>query len=294
MTDDPRPSPRIGRIALLLGLGLVVCVVAALAFRPWIERFLGPPAVRQGEAYADPPGAGSSSGHRAFDHSAFDHGAFDRILADIVDEKGLVRYDRAATHRKGIVAYLAGLAQADFDVLTRDDKLAFLINAYNAATLLLILEHLPLASIRDIPADKRWDDARWDLLGKKLSLSQIENEYLRKRFADPRVHFAINCASRGCPPLRAEAYVGARIDEQLEDQARRIHGDPYWFSFRDGVLRMTRLYLWYRGDFIQKSGSVLAFAARWSPALQKALDADREPTPEYLPYDWSLNRSGAR
>ena len=289
MTDDSRRSPRIGRIALLLGLGLVVCVIAALAFRPWIERFLGPPAVRQGEAYTDPPGAGLSAGS-----SAFDHGAFDRILADIVDDQGLVLYDRAATHRKELEAYLAGLAQADFAVLTRDDKLAFLINAYNAATLLLILEHLPLASIRDIPADKRWDDVRWDLLGKRLSLRQIEHEYLRKRFADPRVHFAINCASLGCPPLRAEAYVGARIDEQLEDQARRIHGDPYWFSFRDGVLRMTRLYLWYRGDFIQKSGSVLAFAAQWSPALQKALDAGGEPTPEYLPYDWSLNRSGAR
>jgi Protein of unknown function, DUF547 len=284
---EAQNSPRIRRIAWLLGLGLLVFALSLFACGNLLEGLWGPPAVTQGETWG-PKGGREGAGQ------SLDHADFDRILRDIVDAKGLVHYDRAAAQRGQLEAYWRKLSAADFDSLSRDEKLAFLINAYNAATLLLILDHLPLESIRDIPKSERWDARRWDLMGKRLSLSQIEHEYLRKHFADPRIHFAINCASLGCPPLRAEAYQGARIEAQLEDQARRIHSDPYWFSFSDNTLHLTRLYLWYRGDFVQKSGSIPAFAARWSPTLSKALAQGLAPSLDYLPYDWALNQSGAR
>ena len=133
--------------------------------------------------------------------------------------------------------------------------------------------------------------------GKTVSLNQIEHEQIRPAFKEPRIHFALVCAAVGCPPLRREAYSADRIEEQLEAQARYVHTHGRWFHLDPGgkVLRLTRLYDWYGSDFEQVSGSVLRFAARYSPALQAELEAGREPRIEFLDYDWSLNsRENAR
>jgi hypothetical protein len=173
----------------------------------------------------------------------------------------------------------------------RDQKLALLINAYNAFTLRLILDHYPLGSINDIPDQERWKAKRWRLAGETVSLDQIEHERIRPKFAEPRIHFALVCASVGCPKLRGEAYVAERLEEQLEAQARTIHGDSRWFSFDADAktVRLTQLYRWYGGDFKQQAGSVPAFAAQFSPALKKALDEGEKVDLRWIDYDWSLN-----
>ncbi len=171
------------------------------------------------------------------------------------------------------------------------EKLALLVNAYNAFTMRLILDHYPVKSIKDIPAKKRWDDKRWQVGSQTWSLNQNEHEQIRPNFKEPRIHFALVCAAVGCPPLRSEAYAANRLAEQLEEQAEYVHSHDRWFQFASGkdVVQLTSLYNWYGADFEQVAGSILNFAARYSPPLKAALDSGHKISVRWLNYDWSLN-----
>jgi hypothetical protein len=222
---------------------------------------------------------------------SFDHARLDALLRAHVDSAGLVDYAGLSRESAALDAYLASLASAPLEELARDEKLALLINAYNAFTLRLILDHRPVASIKDIPSGKRWDDRRWPLAGETLSLAQIEHERIQPRFREPRVHFALVCAARSCPPLRAEAYVGDQLEAQLADQARRVHSDERWLLFDPaaGTLRLTKLYDWYGPDFLQAAPSVEQYVAAQQPSVRAALGAGQRVKIRWLPYDWSLN-----
>jgi len=224
--------------------------------------------------------------------AVFDHSRLDALLRAHVDADGLVDYEGLGRESAALDAYLSSLAPAPFAEMGRDEKLALLVNAYNAFTLRLILDHRPVASIRDIPSAKRWDDRRWRLAGETLSLNQIEHERIRSRFSEPRVHFALVCAARSCPPLRAEAYVGARLEAQLADQARRVHADGRWLRFDPaaGTLQLTKLYDWYGSDFLQAAPSVEEYVAAHELSVRAALGAGQKLKVRWLPYDWSLNR----
>ena len=201
--------------------------------------------------------------------------------------------DYEALHRESarLDRYLEQLADAPFAELGRDDKLALLINAYNAFTLRLILDFYPMDSIRDIPEDKRWTHVRWTLGGSTFSLDQIEHEQIRPHFAEPRIHFALVCAAIGCPPLRNEAYVGERLDAQLASQTEYVHMHDRWFQFEPSShdVHLTSLYDWYGPDFLQQALTVVDYAARQVPALQAALTAGRRPRVRWIDYDWRLN-----
>lgn len=269
---------------------LIAIVAAAALFATTgcetLRGLFGPPAVDLGEQYVD-------SGDRDFDHAAFD-----AILRAHVDAQGLVDYAGLAAESRGLDDYIDALARADFAALTRDAKLAVLINAYNAWTLRLILDHWPLESIKDIPAAERWNAERFEIAGQSLSLDALEHQWLRKRFVEPRMHFAINCASIGCPPLRAEAYRTDQLDAQLADQCRIVHTNgSRWFTFdtqagtEGATLGLTQIYRWFGGDFEQVAGSVLAFAGRFNARLAKLLDAGDAPAIRWLDYDWGINVS---
>jgi hypothetical protein len=282
------PGPSLASNLVTAGLALAVLAAAVLAYRyeDELQNLFGPPVVTLRETYeSDTPSA------------AFDHSALDALLRERVDEHGLVDYAGLAGRPDAdrLDAYLAALQDVDFDALGRDQKLALLINAYNAFTLRLVLDHFPIASIRDLPSDRRWDDRRWNLAGRTFSLNELEHEGIRPNFREPRVHFALVCAAIGCPPLRNEAYVAERLDEQLAEQAARVHAHERWFRFdeQSGVVQLTPLYDWYGNDFAQVEGSVLEYAALHSPALAESLALGRTPTTEWLPYDWSLNTQDA-
>lgn len=270
-------APLIAAVALatLLGGGLALWASGPLDANPIVLKALGPPAKELREVHAE----------EAPEAAAFSHATFDRLLKAHVRE-GRVDYRGLSADRADLDAYLAELADAPFEGLGRDAKLALLINAYNAFTLALILEHYPLASIKDIPEDQRWDAVRWELAGRRVSLSQIEHEELRSQFAEPRIHFAINCASIGCPPLRDEAYIPERLDAQLEEATQALHDDARWLQANVVLqqVQLTKLYAWYEGDFTQVAGSPIAFAARYRPEL-----AGGAWTVDWLPYDWGLN-----
>ncbi len=283
--SQKRPrSRRVGLALPLVALASVGLTACAHQFGHRLARLFGPPAVTLQEAYERKP-----------DGPTFDHGAFDAVLRRHVDTAGGVDYAALIAEPAELLAYTRSLAQAPFDELGRDEKLALLINAYNAFTLELMVEWLPreeIDGIRDIPADERWDAVRWRIGRHTFSLEGIEHEEIRPKFEEPNIHWALVCAAVGCPPLRNEAYVAARIDEQLTDQARRVHTDgSRWLRYdrAGGVLHLTPLYDWYGGDFEQVAGSVLSYAARYFPPLREDLDAGRRPRVAWLDYDWAPN-----
>ncbi|MEO6103711.1 MAG: DUF547 domain-containing protein [Pseudoxanthomonas sp.] len=219
--------------------------------------------------------------------------------ASSVDYPGFQR-DRVslATYLDG----LAGVSEAQYQTWSWPDREAFLLNAYNAATVQLVLTRFPtLGSIKDLGS---WISTPWQrpfvrLLGKTRSLDDIEHKLLRGSpdFRDPRIHFAVNCASLGCPALRDEAYVGTRLDTQLNDQARRFLGDRTRNRIvrASGRLQVSRLFDWYSADFARRGGVPIflvgyADALDLTPGETAALRAGRMRI-DYLPYDWALNRS---
>lgn len=275
--------------AAVISVGIAV---AAWAFSGKLEKLAGglagPPAVEMKETYQTKP-----------DGPTMDHSVFDSLLSQHVDEDGWVDYEALKDKQNELDDYLSTLQDAPFDQMGRNEKLALLINAYNAFTIKLINEKSPAESIKDIPAEQRWDAKRWSISGKKYSLGQIEHELIRPNFKDARIHFAVVCAAVGCPPLRNEAYTADRLDQQLEQQAQYVHDHKTWFQFNHDTaegdegasLKLTKLYQWYGGDFSQMAESEVRYAAQHSDPLQSWLEREESepPKPEWLPYDWSLN-----
>ncbi|MBI2431412.1 MAG: VTT domain-containing protein [Candidatus Hydrogenedentes bacterium] len=284
-TESRAPmNPWLGAGAAATAAVVVIVAVGCAQFRSsLLARFFGPPTVSMNEAYA----AKVEGPH-------FDHAPFDGILRKYVNDKGGVDYAGLRANPEPLREYVASLAGAPFAELGRDEKLALLINAYNSFTLELIVDwpDKDIRSIQDIPSDKRWDDKRWKIGGNVWSLNQIEHDQIRPNFREPNVHWALVCAAVGCPPLRAEAYTSAHIEDQLEDQARIVHTNgSRWFQFETEarLLRLTSLYKWYGSDFKQVAGDVLDYAARYSPELAKVIKAGQRPNIEWLDYDWALN-----
>jgi len=267
--------------AAILLVGAATYVRAnADRFENWLAAMFGPPRVELAEAYSN-----DSIG------PTFDHSPLDALLSQHVDANGWVDYTAMRMNQSLLDQYLVSVAEAPLDQFSRDEKLAFLINAYNGCTLKLILDHYPLDSIMDIPDAERWDAIRWNVGGNQWSLNQIEHEQIRPKFIEPRIHFALVCAAVGCPPLRNEAYDAARLEEQLNQQTRYVHEHQTWFEFDvdKQTVSLTKLYSWYGSDFDQVAGSPVQFAAKYSEPLQQALDRSITPTIQWLTYDWALN-----
>mgnify|MGYP001022580231 CR=1 FL=1 len=217
-------------------------------------------------------------------------GPYARLLGRCV-RGARVDYPCVIAHAADLDAYLASLAATVTADLGREARFAYFINAYNAWTLKLVADHYPVASIKDIGPfwSTPWKIAFVRLDGRTVTLDHLENEILRPVFKDPRVHFAINCASASCPPLRAEPYAADRLDEQLDDAASRFINDPAFNSFKDGVLRLSRIFDWFQEDFGGEKG-VLALVERYARGdLRKGLRSGAPLRITYLDYDWSLN-----
>ncbi len=211
-----------------------------------------------------------------------------------VDYAGLASADRTDLDR--YVEALSKVCRRDYDGWSRAAQLAFWIDVYNAFTVRLVLDHYPLGSIREIgilpgAAFRKAIIPMADLEGRTLSLDDVEHRILRPRFEEPRVHFAIVCASRSCPPLRSEAYRAADLDRQLDDQARTFLRDPAknrWDP-QTRTLHLSMIFRWFHEDFETAAGSVAGFVARYLE--EPAASAARQPGVRiaYVDYDWSLN-----
>jgi hypothetical protein len=218
-----------------------------------------------------------------------------------------VRYAGFKADRAALQSYLDSLSavgDAAFKAVGKAQQMAFLINAYNAFTVELILTKYPgLASIKDLGNvfSSPWKPKWIPLLGGNVSLDDIEHGMLRerRRFDDPRVHFGVNCASIGCPPLREEAFVAERLEAQLDEQALRFMSDRTRnrFDAAAGRLEVSKIFDWYGVDFsLGHRGieSLPAFLSRYAGTLADA-QVDRERVRSqhaeirFLPYEWKLN-----
>ncbi len=233
---------------------------------------------------------------RAAGPGAPDHAVLTTLLAKYVSAGGVDYrgWSANAEDRGALRGYIAGLERAAPSRLERGEALAYWINLYNAVTLDLVLENYPLKSIKDVgaPLSSPWKQDLVTVEGKALSLDRIENDVIRPSFLEPRIHFALSCAARSCPPLRAEAYAAASLEAQLEEQTAHFLADATTNSLDEkGVLRLSKLFEWYEGDFREAKGSVVAFVTPYVPALRALGPEAKPPAVQFVEYDWALNEA---
>jgi hypothetical protein len=265
----------------------------------------------------DSPSAESAAGSGAKDFAVETKG-YGEGLAKYVDGKGLVNYAGWQSGRAGLDSYIENIARQDYASLrARPDaeQLAFWFNAYNAITIKYILDHHPIEkggvvsgalypanSIRQIKGV--WDSLKTPVAGRELTLDEIEHEVLRAQFSEPRLHVALVCAARSCPPLRNEPYTADMFDEQLDDQARKFLKSQHGLQIdrERGRIRVSAIFDWYGGDFVKSFGSaeslsghnetetaVLHFIAQHVSEEDAAYIEQAEYSLRYLDYDWTLN-----
>jgi hypothetical protein len=229
-----------------------------------------------------------------------EHPAWTALLREYVDDGRVDYAGMKARGQPALAAYLRSLeapgpeAYAGF---TREQRLAFWVNVYNAYTVQLILDHYPLPSIRRIgwlplaAFFKRFIPLRV-LGGKKpLSLNQVEHEQLRGRLKDPRIHFAIVCASTSCPRLRSEAYRASEVDAQLDSAAREFVRDPRRNRVdpEKGTAEVSRIFKWFRSDFERDGRTLGEYIAQYAEPAAAEVLRKKGRRPGFLGYDWSLN-----
>jgi len=219
--------------------------------------------------------------------SSFPHEALDRVLKRFVDEQGRVDYPALTADRTELERYMVALAQTSPDkdsaaFPTDADRLAYWINAYNATVLYAVTAQPALTSVGDNKY-KFFALTRYVFGEAATSLYALENFIIRRRFDEPRIHFALNCASTGCPKLPAEAFMPNQLQNQLARETRAFCADPKKVRLHDGRIELSKIFEWYADDF-EKDGGAVAFCQKWG---RSDLPGDAEI--QFVPYDWSLN-----
>jgi hypothetical protein len=230
-----------------------------------------------------------------------DYKPWQDLLTKYYDPARGMSYKSLKEHDKPALDQLRQqLATVDVAALSKTDQLAYWINLYNVSTLAVVIDGYPTKSIRDLSTDPiiRLNVFKKPSVKTKagaISLNDVENDKIREGFKDPRIHFAINCAAKSCPPIRTEPYTGARLGEQLDDQARRFLNGPHGVRLAkdgDGVtLHVTKILDWFKDDFEKWGGGRVAFIRKYLPAdKQKQLDAAKGKVDlTFDDYDWTLN-----
>jgi len=217
------------------------------------------------------------------------HESWTTLLSKHVSDEGWVDYVGFQQDSLALNQYLKLLSSShpNDKNWSEDEQLAYWINAYNAFTVKMIVDHYPVASIKDIKKGIPFVNTVWDIKfinieGHEYDLNNIEHGIIRKQFDEPRIHFAVNCASISCPQLLNEAFEAKRLDAQLTQVARGFLSDTARNQVADK--KVSSIFSWFRGDFKDKSGSLVKFINQYAP----------EPIPEdseleFLDYNWQLN-----
>lgn len=220
-----------------------------------------------------------------------DYRLWQELLSKHYDPARGMDYKRLKANKAALDRLRGQMAAVDVSSLSRPEQLAYWINLYNINVVGVVVDNYPVESIRDISTDpivrlNVFKKPFVRIKGGTLSLDDVEHKKIREPFKDPRIHFAINCAAESCPPIRPEPYVGARIQQQLDDQTRkflhatvRVEGD---------VVHVTKIMDWFKDDFEQWGGGSIPFLKKHLPA-DKARRIGAEAELEYDDYSWKLN-----
>jgi Protein of unknown function, DUF547 len=235
--------------------------------------------------------------------ASIDHAAWDRFLARhlVAGADGInrVAYRRVLpAEREALAVYLAALAGLPVTTYRRAEQLAYWINLYNALTVRVVLDHYPVASIRDIALSGGlfsrgpWRKKLMRVEGEEVSLDDIEHRILRPFWRDPRLHYALNCAALGCPNLQPRAFTAATAEVILDQAARAYVNHPRGTGIVGERLYVSSIYVWYIDDFGGNDRGVIAHLRRYAaPPLAQALASQTSIAGDN--YDWALNDATA-
>ncbi|MFY0605722.1 MAG: DUF547 domain-containing protein [Cyclobacteriaceae bacterium] len=219
------------------------------------------------------------------------HEKFTELLQKHVSDQGMVDYQGFEAERKSLTAYLDLIrSTAPNKTWTKEEEIAYWINAYNAFTIELVLRHYPVNSIKDIGnsiqipfVNTPWDIKFIEIGGETYDLNNIEHSILRDKWEEPRVHFALNCASYSCPILRNEAYEADVLDQQLDEQAALFINDDFRNDITSDQANLSKIFSWFSGDF----NNVMPVVDFINQYADVKITDDTEI--DYKDYDWRLN-----
>jgi len=243
-------------------------------------------------------GTGPWDQHAVDSGISIDHSSWESLLGRylITDHpSGINRFrygDVTSADRDALSRYVAMLAALDPRTLDRGEQQAYWINLYNAVTVGLVVDAYPVESIRRISGGLLrtgpWDEPVVEVLGRELSLNAVEHDILRPVYRDPRIHYAINCASLGCPNLAPRPYAGTTLDADLDAAAREFLAHPRALQFAADELRLSSIYQWFAEDFGSGRAGLLAHLQRFAPAEARSRLGNYTGRIRYA-YDWALN-----
>ncbi len=227
---------------------------------------------------------------RSWSGDVVDNSIYDELLLKYV-KNGVVDYQGFKDEESKLDQYLKVLEDVKPDTLAPKEQFAFYINAYNAWTIKLILSAYPgVESIKDLGNifKSPWEKKICRINGQVITLDDIEHKILRPRFRDPRVHFAVNCASKGCPPLRSEPYSGKSLDLQLDEMTSSFINNTKYNRLEGNTLYVSSIFKWYSEDF---NHDIIGFFLKYAKGdFKRRLEAGKGGIKiKYLKYDWSLN-----
>lgn len=210
-----------------------------------------------------------------------DYKSWDTFLKKYVSATGDVDYKSIKSNKKELDAITKIFtATSVLPSWSKNDQLAFWINAYNVFTIDLIINNYPLKSIQGLDGGKPWDVKRINIGGKKYSLNNIENDIIRPQFKDARIHFAVNCAAKSCPPILNGAFFGKTIDTQLDEVTKKFINNKKYQTITSSNLTLSKIFDWYGADF----GNIVTFINKYSN-----VKVNKSATIAYKDYDWALN-----
>ena len=226
-------------------------------------------------------------------NNKFSHELFDQVLQEYVDSQGRDDDARLKSNPGTLESYLDLLAvNAPSDSATFQTGLAFWINAYNALTIKGVLDHYPTTSVRKIKLfGGFFSRIKFQVGGRSYTLDNIEHNIIRYEFGDPRIHFALVCASLGCPILEKRAFAPETLEKRLDNATANFINNPekVRLDHENGVLHLSQIFEWYAEDFEDTHGSVINFISEYLPEADAAFLKKEEVQIQYLKYDWSLN-----
>ncbi len=215
-----------------------------------------------------------------------DHSGWNTLLTSNVSNEGKVSYKGFISEKAQLDAYLTKIASEKVPS-DSEEALAFWINAYNAYTVKLVISNWPMSSIKDVSAkvgaSTPWDYSFAEVAGKTYTLNHIEHEIIRKQFDEPRIHFAVNCAAKSCPPLLNRAYEGTKVKQQLATQAKKFINNKSRNSLSANAVTLSRIFEWFNADFV-KNQSLISFINKYAD-----IKVSESATVNYNEYSWKLN-----
>ncbi len=218
--------------------------------------------------------------------TTIDHSLFNNLLQTYVSNTGSVNYAGFVKDKNKLNSYIVSLTKVDVDNLSKNEKLAFWINAYNALTLNQIIENYPISSILKIADGKVWDQTlSYQFNGKTVTLNQIEKKILLGTdLFDARIHFAVNCAAMSCPNISNKAFTAANVQAMLTQNTKAALANQSQNKIEKDKVSISMLFNWYKADFEKAEGSVLNFINKYS-----STKVNNSTKIDYLEYNWKLN-----